>query len=141
MPASGPMEAAHLPLGLLCEQESVARDWCPWLSLPSKETINKIHRESLHPWAYFLLWILLPCIHPSLHFMKLHSWPPLTGAEERGLGEKGQGGVIIPHTLLKTVVGYLFSLPSFMFLRCPRFYNSDISRAEMHLKNSCCIVV
>ena len=110
VPATGPTEAAHLPLGLLCEQESVAGDWCLWLSPPSKETINQIHRELLHPWAYFLLWILLPCTHPSPPFMELQSWPPLTGAEERGLGEKRQGGVMVPCILLKTaVVGYLFS--------------------------------
>ena len=37
--------------------------------------------------------------------------------------------------------GVSFQFPSFMFLRCPLFYDSDISRVEMHLKNSCCIVV
>lgn len=141
MPASGPMEAAHLPLGLLCEQESVARDWCLWLSLPSKETINKIHRESLHPWAYFLLWILLPCIHPSLHFMELHSWPPLSLVLKRGVWGRRGKVVSLFHAPFSNSCGVSFQSPSFMFLRCPQFYNSDISRAEMHLKNSCCIVV
>lgn len=44
--------------------------------------------------------------------------PPLTGAKERGLGEKGQGGIIVPRTLLKQLWG-IFSVSIFHVSKMP----------------------
>ena len=84
----------------------------PWPSSPSMETVNQVHRESLHPWASFLLWIPLPCIYLLLSFPRI-LWsyipgPPLVGAGERGLAEAGRRVVIVPCTLPQT--GSIFSI-------------------------------
>lgn len=116
-PTLGPTEAACLPLGSLCERRRVARDEWPetgalWPSSPSTETVNQVDRESLYPWAYFLLWIPLPCICLLLSFPRI-LWsyipgPPLVGAGERGLGEAGRRVTIVPCTLPQT--GSIFSI-------------------------------
>lgn len=116
-PTIGPTEAACLPLGSPCERRRVARDEWPetgalWPSSPSTETVNQVDRESLYPWAYFLLWIPLPCTYLLLSFPRI-LWsyipgPPLVGAGERGLGEAGRCVIIVPCTLPQT--GSIFSI-------------------------------
>lgn len=95
----------HLLLGMPCEQRSVAG------SAVAESAFQGDYKSDpqgvMTSWAYFLLWIF-SSMHPS--FSTFYGAPflaPLSLVlKERG-GREGAGGVMVPCTLVKTVVGHL----------------------------------